>query len=829
MPDTVPPDLQKAFALHRKGDFAGAERLYLSVLQGAPDQFDALHLLGVLHAQTGRLERAAELLDAAVRARPTEAAARFNLGSALRRLGRPAEALDCFDKAIALDAGYADAHFGRANALGELGRPADALAGYDRVIALKPDHADAQTRRATTLQALGRPAEALASVDRVLALRGNRADLLRLRGMLLADLQRPHEALQSYDQAVALDPRDGESFSNRGNLLRDLGRLDEALASHDRAIAARPDRAELLSNRGVTLAALRRFKEALGDYDRALSMRPDFAAAHTNRGAALREMERLDEALASYDRAIALAPGLATAHDNRGVVLRHLDRLDDSLASHDAALALEPGNAEASSNRGVTLQELQRFDEALASYDRALARGGDAPGSDYREAGWNKAQLVLLRGDYARGWPLYEARRGKPEFPSVGDPAVPLWRPGMPLAGKSILVHWEQGLGDTIQFCRYVRLLRAQAGRVLFAPQRPLMGLMRGLGAGIEIVDPDDPPRDYDLRLPLLSLPLALGGTAIPADVPYLRAEPERIDRWRARLAGDGLRVGVCWQGNRSAIDRGRSFPAAELLALSQVSGVRLISLQKGDGAAQLARLPSGLRIETLGEDFDAGPDAFLDSAAVLTMCDLVVTSDTAMAHLAGALGVNTWVVLKAVPDWRWQLERRDSPWYPTLRLFRQAARGAWGPVFQEMADELGRLAAGPAPPRLATPKVPISWGEVIDKITILEIKVEHLKDARAAANVAHELALLAAIAAPQLAASSDLAAHKTALRAVNQALWDVEDALRRLEAAGRFDDEFVGLARSVYRQNDRRAAIKRQINALLASEIVEEKSYEPY
>lgn len=828
MSDSALPDLQKAFALHRKGDFAGAERLYLSVLKATPDQFDALHLLGVLQAQTGRLERAAELLVAAVRARPNEAAAQFNLGSALRRLGRAAEALACFDTAIALDARYADAHFGRANALAELGRPADALAGYDRVLVLAPGHADALTRRATALQALGRPQEALAGVDRVLALKGNRADLLSLRGMLLASLQRPHEALQSYDGAVALAPRDAESLSNRGNLLRDLGRLDEALASHDQAIAVRPDRPELLSNRGATLAALRRFEEALADYDRALSIRPGFAAAHSNRGAALRELQRLDEALASYDRAIALAPSLAAAHDNRGVVLRHLDRLDDSLASHDSAVALEPDIAEAWSNRGVTLQELERFDEALASYDRALALGGDVLDGDDREAAWNKAQLLLLRGDLARGWPLYESRRRKPEFPSVGDRAVPLWRPGMPLGGKSILVHWEQGLGDTIQFCRYLPLLRAQAGRVLFAPQRPLMGLLQSLGADIEIVDPDDPPRACDVRLPLLSLPLALETTTIPARVPYLHVAPERIDRWRQRLAGDGLRVGVCWQGNRSAIDRGRSFPLSELEGLSQVPGVRLISVQKGEGATQLADLPSGLRIETLGEDFDAGPDAFLDSAAVLTLCDLVVTSDTAMAHLAGALGIETWVALKAVPDWRWQLERRDSPWYPTLRLFRQRSRGVWGSVFGEMAAELGRLVS-PARPHLATPRVPISWGEVIDKITILEIKVERLKEARSRSNAAHELELLATIAAPRLAQSFDLAAHKTALRAVNQALWDVEDALRRLEAAGRFDDQFVALARSVYRQNDRRAAIKRRINELLASEIVEEKSYEPY
>ena len=899
MSDTAPADLQKAFALHRKGDYPAAERLYQAILEAAPRHFDALHLLGVLHAQTGRLPRAAELLGEAIRVRPDEAAAQFNLGSTLRRLGRPAEALACFDKAIVLNEAYADAHFGRANALLELGRRADAVAGYDRVIALEPDHVEAETRRATTLRALGRFPEALDGIDRVLARKGDRAELHRLRGLLLADLQRPEEAIAAYDRAIELDPRDGESLTNRGNLLRDVGRLHDALASHDRAIAAQADRAEFHVNRGATHAALRRFDEALRDYDRALALKPDFAEAHVNRGAVMREIERLDEALAAYDRAIVLAPDLAVAHGNRGIVLRQLDRLDESLASHDRAVALEPGNAEAHNNRGVTLQELQRFDEALASCDRALALAPDlaaayvnrgiilrqldrlgeslahhdkavalAPDSleahsnrgaillelqkfdealasydralalraDWREASWNKAQLLLLRGDFERGWPLYEVRRVKPEFPAIGDPEVPSWQGAGDLAGKSVLVHWEQGFGDTIQFCRYLALLRRRAARVVFAPQRALTGLMRSLGPDIEVVDPTGPLPRCDVRVPLLSLPLALGTTlpTIPSEVPYLRAEDDRVGRWRQRLVGPAsLRVGVAWQGRRGPVDRGRSYPLAALAGLSRLPDVRLISLQKGEGLEQLADLPDGMRVETPGDDFDAGREAFLDTAAIMTLCDLVVTSDTAIAHLAGALGIRTWVALKAVPDWRWLLDRPDSPWYPTMRLFRQASPGDWRPVFGEIEAELRNLVGTHGQPGRAgaalAPRIPVSWGEVIDKITILEIKVERLKDARAHANVVRELDLLAAIAGPQLAASPDLAARKAALRTVNEALWDVEDALRRREAAGRFDDEFVVLARSVYRQNDRRAAIKRKISELLASEIVEEKSYERY
>ncbi|MGE0573584.1 tetratricopeptide repeat protein, partial [Reyranella sp.] len=350
------------------------------------------------------------------------------------------------------------------------------------------------------------------------------------------------------------------------------------------------------------------------------------------------------------------------------------------------AVALAPGDADAHANRGATLLGLKRFDEALACYDRSLAlRPGEG------EAAWNKAQLLLLRGDLVQGLPLYEERRRKPEFPSVGDAAVPSWRPDMALAGRTVLVHWEQGMGDTIQFCRYLRPLAAQAGRVLFAPHRPLAALMHGLGPGLSIVDPDDPALSYDLRLPLLSLPLAFATTldTIPGDVPYLGAEPERVERWRRRLGEGGLRIGICWQGNPSLVDRGRSFPLAALAGLARRPGTRLISLQKGHGVEQFAALPDGMTVETLGGDFDAGPDAFLDSAAVLQSLDLVITSDTAMAHLAGALARPVWVALKQVPDWRWFLDRPTSPWYPTMTLFRQKQRGDWAGVFDEMAGRL--------------------------------------------------------------------------------------------------------------------------------------------
>ena len=271
----------------------------------------------------------------------------------------------------------------------------------------------------------------------------------------------------------------------------------------------------------------------------------------------------------------------------------------------------------------------------------------------------------------------------------INDPdrSKPLWNGTEDLADKTILVHWEQGFGDTIQFCRFLPGLRSRAQRVLFAPQKRLMGLMKSLDPSLEIVDCDDPSLAFDRQILLLSLPglMMTSLDDLPCRRPYLFAEPGRVNHWRERIGSHGFKVGVCWQGSTGEIDAGRSFGVSQFQPLAQIGRVRLISLHKGHGEAQLGELPEGMRVETLGEGFDAGPEAFLDAAAVMMSCDLVITSDTAIAHLAGALGVRTWVALKNVPDWRWFMNRADSPWYPSMRLFRQPRPGAWDEVFIEI------------------------------------------------------------------------------------------------------------------------------------------------
>jgi hypothetical protein len=269
--------------------------------------------------------------------------------------------------------------------------------------------------------------------------------------------------------------------------------------------------------------------------------------------------------------------------------------------------------------------------------------------------------------------------------------AKPVWLGREPLSGKSIFVHAEQGLGDVIQFSRYIACLNELGAKVLFAPRANLKALMQGLDGVHEIVDEDNEKLEFDYHVPLLSLPLAFQTDlpTIPAKISYLGVAQDRVALWRQRLGDHGFKIGICWQGSKNKIDAGRSFPVSKFHALAQTANVRLISLHKGEGEAQLADLPPDMRVESLGDDFDAGADAFLDTAAVMKCCDLVITSDTSIAHLAGALGVKTWLALQYVPDWRWLLDRDDSPWYPTMRLFRQKTPGDWDGVFAQMAKSL--------------------------------------------------------------------------------------------------------------------------------------------
>ena len=513
------------------------------------------------------------------------------------------------------------------------------------------------------------------------------SDAHHLLGLIAHSHRQFDRAIALISQSIQENPNNPVANSNLGVVLYDINRIDEAIVRYDRAIHLKSDHAEAYSNRANALKSLKLYDRALEDCDKAIAISPGYADAHYNRGNVLTELEQFEEAVASYDRAITSRPSFPDAYCNRGNALKDLNRLEEALASYEQAISLRPDYAEAHSNRGTALHRLGRLDEALVNYERSMALK-----PDHAMAHWNRGLVLLLRGQFEPGWPEYEWRKPKEDPVRNRLFDKPLWKGEVSIRDKTILVHWEQGFGDTIQFGRLLTLLERAGAHVLFAPQKPIKRLMSTLSSSIEIVDLADPLPPFDVHCPLMSLPFALkiGAPAIPNAVPYLGAEPTLISHWRRKVGDNGFKIGVCWQGSRGSIDVGRSYPVNELHPLSQIPGVRLISLQKGDGEEQLIRLPAGMHIEALGPEFDAGPNAFLDTAAVMKGLDLVITSDTAVAHLAGALGVPTWVGLKHLPDWRWMLDRTDSPWYPTMRLLRQKFPDDWKGVFRAMEDALG-------------------------------------------------------------------------------------------------------------------------------------------
>ena len=440
-----------------------------------------------------------------------------------------------------------------------------------------------------------------------------------------------------------------------------------------------------LIDQAVALHARGQLAQAEPLYRQVLAADPDNAVVLINWGHALNGLGQSRPALEAYDRALALDPAQAFLDLIRGDVLQSLLRYDEALAAYDRFLRQEPDLAEGWNSRGLALQNLGRLDEALQSYARA-----EALAPSLAAAHLNRGLCHLLTQDFGQGLPLYEWRKRMPQPMEARAYPQPLWTGAQDIRGKTLFAYVEQGLGDAIQFYRYISFALVRGAKVVLSVPDRLVALLKTATPAVEVIGWGQVPAAFDFHIPLASIPLAVGMRAgtIPAADRYLTAQPDRMAHWRSLLGGTGFRIGVAWQGLEQVRGlEGKSFPLAALAGIAAVPGVRLISLQKGDGAEQLDHLPAGMTVETYA--FDEGPDAFLDTAAMMAACDLVITADTAPAHLAGALGIPAWVALKHVPDWRWFLGRDDSPWYPSLKLFRQPQTGDWDSVFDAMAGEL--------------------------------------------------------------------------------------------------------------------------------------------
>jgi tetratricopeptide (TPR) repeat protein len=590
---------------------------------------------------------------------------------------------------------------------------------------------DAMLREAVALQQNGAHAEAEERYREILARRPRHFDALQLLGALALQTGRVDEGVALLKQAIAINGMQAPLHSNLAYAFNAQRRFDEALASANRALALKADFADALNNRGNALAGLDRPADALASFERALALQPASAQAWNNRACVLRELGRPGDALASCDEALALQPTYAEAWSNRANALSDLNRPEEAQQCYQRALALAPAFVDAWSNLGLTLVDLNRHEAALEAYARALALDPHAA-----EPHWNRALCLLQLGRFEPGWQEYEWRWQRHRIRASLRPfEQPLWRGDFPLAGKTILLHAEQGFGDTLQFCRYAPLVAAMGARVVLEAPAELLRLLATLDGVSALVEQGAPLPPFDCHVPLLSLPLAFGTELanIPAATPYLCADPEAVRRWADRLASEpgapdapdapdasdapdapgaprgapALKVGLVWAGgNRPHVaelrknDARRSIAFAQLQPLLDVPGVRFYSLQKGPAAQQRdASSDAGARVAAQVADYTGEFADFADTAAFVAQLDLVITVDTAVAHLAGALGTPVWILNRFDTCWRWLLARTDSPWYPHARLFRQPVPGDWASPIAAAREALAQCAAGRGKP----------------------------------------------------------------------------------------------------------------------------------
>ncbi|MBL8570296.1 MAG: tetratricopeptide repeat protein [Phreatobacter sp.] len=588
----------------------------------------------------------------------------------------------------ATDAPAATLALRRREALGldHAGRHEDAVEAWRAVLHASPDDADAAHALGSALAALGRHAEALASFERALQYAPSaEASKMALARSLLA-LGRHADARVNFEDILAARPEDADALSGQSACLRLAGKPDMALAVAERAAGLAPDHPRVLLERARALADLKRGDEATAALEDLCHRHKDQLEAAQLLARYLVEATRPAPAIDLLKTVVAARPDDAGAWQELACALSANKQLGEALDAFRRALVLKPTFAAAHANMAMALADLGRLDEAVLSIDRSLSIEPDS-----RSVRFTKGCIHLTRGEFGPGWAGYEHRFTKESQKGAREDVNAAPWLGESLAGRSILVLGEQANGDYIQFASHLPRLTALGAKVsFFTPQR-LKRLFMGLAGDVEIIPSLTPGMRFDHQCHLMSLPDRFHriGEPIPT-TPWLSAEPGLVEKWLARIGSEGFRVGIAWRGSNND---SRSFGADEFAPLAAIPGVRLISLHTEAAVGDLPPLVNGHRIETLGEDFDSGEDGFVDAAAAIECLDLVISCDTSIAHLAGALGRPVWTALKTAPEWRWQRGTSTSVWYPSMRLFRQSSPAYWHDVFGAMEGELRRLA----------------------------------------------------------------------------------------------------------------------------------------
>jgi tetratricopeptide (TPR) repeat protein len=615
----------------------------------APDASELLQR-GIQLASRQDWKAALECFRAATSLDPNHAEAYAFSGNVLRQLGEADAAIAAYDRAIAIKADFAEAYYNRGSLLHQANQLRAALENFDSALTINPSLVQAHCRRADILREMGEPQDAEASYRRAIALMPGYADAHAGRAIALMALRRPRDALTSFDSAIQLRPDFARLFSNRAEAQAQLGLLSEARASHERAVQLDPRDAAVHFNQGAFLSDRKEWQQAVPSYQAAVQLRPDYAEAHCNLGLCLQEMGQADLAIGSYTRALEINPQLATAFNNRGNLFRSRKQFAEALHDYRQALELEPGSIDTHYNMG---------------------------------------QLALLQGDLAIGWPEYEWRE-RIEAAKAFSRRLPhpRWSGEPSLLGKRIFLYAEQGLGDTIQFCRYASLVAARGGHVILEVQPALGELLANLDGVAELQVAGSPVPHADYQCPLMSLPGAFKTTleTIPCRVPYLHVNPKQLAGCLEMLGPrQRPRVGLVWSGNpRHSNDRARSMTLTQMIAyLPREFDYFCLQNEIRDADRETLRLSDEITIR------EVPLKSFLDTAAIVGSLDLVISVDTSVAHLSAAMGQRTWILLPYLPDWRWMLDRTDSPWYPTATLYRQAAVNDWDSVMSTVSKDL--------------------------------------------------------------------------------------------------------------------------------------------
>lgn len=546
-------------------------------------------------------------------------------------------------------------------------------------------------------------------------------DLLHSSGVKAYQEGRYDIAVELVYKAIEINDSVALYHNTLGIVLEALGKYKEAILAYQQAVSIKPDYAEAYHNIAIALQSQGQYATAVEKCTQAISLKSDYAQAYNTMAFCLEKQDLYNEAIENYKQAIRLEPGFVEAYNHLGVVLCGRGKIDEAIKNFELALQYDPNYAEAYNNLGILLKEQEQFAEAIANFDKAIQLDPQFPEAyynlanslrdqgrcteaiknyqeatvlkpDYAQAHWNMSLAHLLNGDYIEGWKGYRWRRNADlkiltDYHSTGKHR---WD-GSPFKSKWLLVHYEQGLGDNIQFARFLPIVKARGGTVIFETLKPLIGLFRDFPGVDELIE-YHPGRklsvQYDIYASLFDLPNIFETKleTIPSEVPYIHADPAKVEYWRSKLTGDDFKVGIVWAGSpEHGNDRYRSCSLKCFEPLTKIEGVQLYGLQKGRAARQMDEYVETIKVINLSEHFID----FTDTAAAIHNLDLIISVDTSVLHLAGAMGKRTWALLPYAPEWRWMLERQDSPWYPTMRLFRQKEWSQWEPVFEEVSHEL--------------------------------------------------------------------------------------------------------------------------------------------